>query len=185
MKVFWAWQSDHPRKISRDVIRTALEEAIENLKQENGLVEAPEESRGDLHLDHDTKGLTGSPDVARSILEKIQAATVFVGDVTPVGKTPDIPGNEGVKPGRPLINSNVAIEYGFALRKLTDSAVLGVLNLAHGKPEDLPFDIIHKRWPMRKIALAGRCSITRDQRISASISERATAHRCSPADYEA
>jgi hypothetical protein len=82
MKVFWAWQSDHPRAISRDVIRTALEEAIDQLKEERDVTEAPEESRGDLHLDHDTKGLTGSPDVARSILEKIQACTVFVGDVT-------------------------------------------------------------------------------------------------------
>ncbi|MHB8267814.1 hypothetical protein [Bradyrhizobium sp.] len=149
MKVFWAWQSDHPRKISRDVIRTALEAAVEHLKQERGVVEAPEESRSDLYLDHDTKGLTGSPDVARSILEKIQASTVFVGDVTPVGKTPDVPGNEGSKPGRPLINSNVAIEYGFALRKLTDSAVVGVMNEAYGEPKDLPFDIIHKRWPVR------------------------------------
>jgi hypothetical protein len=128
MKVFSAWQSDHPRAISRDVIRTALEAAIDHLKQESDVFEAPEVSRGDLHLDHDTKGLTGSPDVARSILEKIQSCKVFVGDVTPVGKTPDIPGNEGVKPGRPIINSNVAIEYGFALRKLTDSAVIGVLN---------------------------------------------------------
>ncbi|MBR0902696.1 hypothetical protein [Bradyrhizobium liaoningense] len=149
MKVFWAWQSDHPREISRDVIRTALEAAIEQLKQERDVVEAPEESRSDLHLDHDTKGLRGSPDVARSILEKIQASTVFVGDLTPVGKTPDIEGNEGIKPGRPLINSNVAIEYGFALRKLTDSAVIGVLNEAFGDPKDLPFDIIHKRWPIR------------------------------------
>ena len=149
MKVFWAWQSDHPRAISRDVVRTALEAAIEHLKAENELIEAPDESRGDLHLDHDTKGLTGSPDVARSILEKIQACTVFVGDITPVGKTPDVEGNEGVKPGRPLVNSNVAIEYGFALRKLTDSAVIGVLNEAFGSPQDLPFDIIHKRWPVR------------------------------------
>jgi hypothetical protein len=87
--------------------------------------------------------------VARSILDKILACTVFVGDVTPVGKSPDKPGNEGIKPGRPLINSNVAIEYGFALRKLGDSAVIGVLNENFGSPEDLPFDIIHKRWPVK------------------------------------
>jgi hypothetical protein len=167
MKVFWAWQSDHPRKISRDVIRSALEAAIEHLKQERDVVEAPEESRGDLHLDHDTKGLTGSPDVARSILEKIQACTVFVGDVTPVGKTPDSMGNEGVKPGRPLINSNVAIEYGFALRKLTDSAVIGVLNLAYGEPTDLPFDIIHKRWPVRYLLVKGatKAEIDRERNV--------------------
>jgi hypothetical protein len=43
----------------------------------------------------------------------------------------------------------VAIEYGFALRKLGDSAVIGVLNENFGSPEDLPFDIIHKRWPVK------------------------------------
>ena len=41
MKVFWAWQSDHPREISRDVIRAALEAAIEHLKQERDVIEAP------------------------------------------------------------------------------------------------------------------------------------------------
>lgn len=87
--------------------------------------------------------------MARSILDKILACTVFVGDVTPVGKSPDKPGNEAIKLGRPLINSNGAIEYGFALRKLRDSAVIGVLNENFGSPEDLPFDIIHKRWPVK------------------------------------
>ncbi|GAB9084660.1 hypothetical protein [Bradyrhizobium diazoefficiens] len=149
MKVFWAWQSDHPRNISRDVIREALEEAIDHLKESREVVEAPEQSRGEIHLDHDTKGLTGSPDVARSILEKIAAAKVFVGDVTPVGKSPDKVGNEGTRPGRPLINSNVAIEYGYAMHKLGDNAIIGVTNTAFGRPEDLPFDIIHKRFPVQ------------------------------------
>ena len=148
MKVFWAWQSDHPREISRDVIRAALEAAIEHLKQERDVIEAPDESRGDLHLDHDTMGLTGSPDVARSILEKIAAAKVFVGDVTPVGATPVKKGDEGDKRGRPLMNPNVAIEYGYALKTLGDAGVIGVLNLAFGTQEDLPFDIRHKRWPI-------------------------------------
>jgi hypothetical protein len=72
------------------------------------------------------------------------ACTVFVGDVTPVGKSPDKPGNEAIKLSQPLINSNG--EYGFALKKLGDSAVIGVLNENFGSPEDVPFDIIHKRW---------------------------------------
>lgn len=149
MKVFWSWQSDHPAKISRTVIRKALEEAIAHLKQTPNLVEAPDESRGEIHLDHDTKGVRGSPDIARTILEKIANSTVFVGDVTIVGKSPDKVGNEGTKPGRPLINSNVAIEYGYAMHKLGDNAIVGVMNEAFGKPENLPFDIIHKRWPIR------------------------------------
>jgi hypothetical protein len=167
MKVFWAWQSDHPRNISRDIIRTALEAAIGHLPEDRDIVEAPEEARGNLHLDHDTKGLTGSPDVARSILEKIQASTVFVGDVTPVGSTPTVKGNEGDKPGRPLMNPNVAIEYGYALRSLGDSGVIGVLNLAYGDPTDLPFDIIHKRWPVkyRLVEGATKAEIDRERDV--------------------
>ena len=65
-------------------------------------------------------GLTGSPDVARSILEKIAAAKVFVGDVTPVGATPVKKGDEGDKRGRPLMNPNVAIEYGYTRSKLSE-----------------------------------------------------------------
>ena len=56
------------------------------------------------------------PDVAATILEKIDAATVFVGDVTPVGATPPVKGNEGAKSGRPLMNPNVAIETMFCSR---------------------------------------------------------------------
>lgn len=149
MKVFWSWQSDHPAKISRTVIRQALEEAIDHLRETRDVTEPPDESRGEIHLDHDTKGVLGSPDVAKTILEKIANSTVFVGDVTMVGRTPDKQGNEGAKPGRPLINSNVAIEYGYALHKLGDSGIIGVMNEAFGRPEDLPFDIIHKRWPIR------------------------------------
>ena len=51
-------------------------------------------------------------------------------------------------PGRPLMNLNVAIEYGYALGKLGSSSVVGVLNLAFGSPKDLPFDIAHKKWPI-------------------------------------
>jgi hypothetical protein len=50
------------------------------------------------------EGLTGSSEVARSIVDKIVACTAFVGDVTPVGKSPDKAGNEAIKLSRPLIS---------------------------------------------------------------------------------
>lgn len=149
MKVFWAWQSDLPGRISRFVIRDALDDAITELKEAPDVDEPPEEARRvDLHLDHDTKDVTGMPSVADTILAKIRAATVFVGDVTPVGAGPDIQTPEGAKPGRPLMNPNVAIELGYALHRLTDTNAIAVLNLAYGGPECLPFDIKHKRWPV-------------------------------------
>ncbi len=43
-----------------------------------------------------------------------------------------------------LINSNVAIELGYALHSLTDRAVVMVMNSHYGSHEELPFNIRHK-----------------------------------------
>jgi hypothetical protein len=46
------------------------------------------------------------------------------------------------------MNPNVAIELGYAMGKLGDAAVIGVMNLAFGGTDTLPFDIKHKKWPV-------------------------------------
>jgi hypothetical protein len=91
--------------------------------------------REDLHLDQDIQGVTGSPDLARTIFGKIEQSEVVVADVTIVGKTAD---------GKSLINSNVAIELGYAWHACTDTRVLLVFNKHYGAYEDLPFDLRHK-----------------------------------------
>ncbi|WP_027527079.1 hypothetical protein [Bradyrhizobium sp. Ec3.3] len=68
MKVFGAWQSDHDVRISRFAIREALKQAIIHLKEEADIDEPPEEARRrDIHLDHDTDGVTGMPPVGETI----------------------------------------------------------------------------------------------------------------------
>lgn len=150
MKIFWAWQSDTPGNTGRDLVREALADAIAELKQPHEVEEPSErESRQGLHLDHDREGVSGSPDLARTIMEKIRKAAVFVGDVTPVGKTPDRRGNKGeLIVGKKLINSNVAIELGYALGVLGDERILMVLNQHYGTRADLPFDLRHKAGPI-------------------------------------
>ena len=142
MKVFWSWQSDHDGKVSHYLIRDALAAAIEKLKLPKDIEEPSEaERRANLELDHDTKGETGWTDIADSIFKKIENSAVFVADVTPVGKT------SGKR--KPLMNANVAIELGYAIKALTWSSCLGVMNLAYGKIDDLPFDIHRTRsWPV-------------------------------------
>jgi hypothetical protein len=135
MKVFWSWQSDTPGKIGRHFVREALEAAIKALNEE---VEVEEPER-EIHLDHDRKGVSGSPDLASTILEKIKATSIFVADVTPVGTTLD---------RKALINSNVAIELGFALAHVGDQFILMVLNNHYGNRETLPFDLKHKAGPI-------------------------------------
>jgi hypothetical protein len=146
MKVFWSWQSDTPGKIGRHFVRDALSAAIERLK-ETPEIEEPtaREARSAMHLDQDRKGIPGSPDLARVILEKIEQSAVFVADVTPVGITT----TQTEEPQRKkIINPNVAIELGYALHALGDRALLMVMNEHYGSRADLPFDLQSKAGPI-------------------------------------
>ena len=136
MKIFWSWQSDHPGNVSRHFVRTALEQAVASLKEELSI----DEPEREITLDHDRKGVPGSPDLANIILEKIRRSEVFVADVTPVGAT-------GSEPPKKLMNSNVAIELGYALHTVTDLRTIMVMNAAFGSRADLPFDLQHKAGP--------------------------------------
>ena len=140
MKVFWSWQSDTPGNIGRFFVRDALLEAIAALKGDRKLLEPNErEAAATIVLDSDRQGVAGSPDLAATIFSKIEAADVFVADVTLVGQTDDT---------KRLINSNVAIEYGHAHHALTFHRVLMVQNRYYGDGDQLPFDLRQKSWPL-------------------------------------
>jgi hypothetical protein len=73
--IFYSWQSDvEPGAACRSFIQAALEKAIDRIAKDTTL-EIP---RRDALLDHDTKGVAGSVDIADVILEKIDLASVFV-----------------------------------------------------------------------------------------------------------
>jgi hypothetical protein len=151
MKVFWSWQSDTPGNTGRFFVRDALRGAIEQLRAAPD-IEEPErtEAREALHMDSDRQGVPGSPDLAALIMEKIAASTVVVADVTPVGTTPGVINGRGEKVAAPkkIMNPNVAIELGYALRALTDRRLLTVCNSHYGERADLPFDLAHKAGPV-------------------------------------
>jgi hypothetical protein len=149
MKVFWSWQSDTPGKTGRHFVRDCLTSAIAALKQPDDVEEPTKRAtREELHLDHDRKGVSGSPDLAPTILEKIDDAAVFVGDVTIVAEIA-VQGGDGKERKKGLINSNVGIEYGYALRGLTDERILMVQNTHYGERDLLPFDLQHKAGPIQ------------------------------------
>ena len=142
MKIFWSWQSDTLGKTGRHFVRDALRLAIEALKQAPDVEEpTTAAARDEIHLDQDRQGVTDSPDLARTIFEKIDRSAVFVADVTLVGVS-----DTGSKR---LINSNVAIEYGHAHHALGDEAILMVQNAHYGDREELPFDLKHKAGPIQ------------------------------------
>jgi hypothetical protein len=132
--VFFSWQSDIPQ--NRRLIREAIDLAIEELSREGGV----EEAARDLTADQDTQGVSGSPSISDTILTKIRGAFAFIADLTFVASGKD---------GRLVPNPNVLIEYGYALHALGDSRIISVLNEAYGAPAKLPFDLLHKRWPIR------------------------------------
>lgn len=104
--IFYSWQSDSDAKLNRNFIEDAINKAIAKLGSDIEVVEA---LRGDdLQLDKDTKGVPGSPAIVDTILEKIEGAGIFIGDLTFIT-------NNG---SRYFSNPNVLIEYGWALARL-------------------------------------------------------------------
>ena len=135
MKIFYSWQSDTASNVNRGFIKLALEDAVDNLQKDHNLDEADR-----IELDQDTKGVLGSPSIADTIFLKIKEADVVLVDVTITGETPA---------GKKQINSNVAIELGYSLGIHGDGVLLKVMNTSYGMPDDLPFDLRHRRWPVQ------------------------------------
>ena len=132
--VFWSWQSDLDGRVTREVIRYALDEAITILAAD--LEEADRPS-----LTSDTQGVAGTPDIVATILRKIDAAAVFVGDVTPIAVSDS---------GKACANPNVLLEMGYANRALSEHRVIQVWNTAFDGAtlEKLPFDMRGRRGPL-------------------------------------
>jgi hypothetical protein len=150
MKIFWSWQSDTPGKVGRHFVRDTLAEAIEILRQPKEIEEPSErDAREELHLDHDRKGVSGTPPLAETIFQKIEQAAVFIADVTITGETTAAINDGKRETKKTLINPNVAIEYGYAVHALTDTRILLVQNRYFGEREDLPFDLKHKAGPIQ------------------------------------
>lgn len=139
LTVFYSWQSDTPKAINRNFIEDALEKAIKKLHATLTVQEALRDEK--LELDKDTKGVPGTPPIVDTILEKISNCGIFVPDITFVGKTEE---------GRLMPNPNVLIEYGWALKEVSHSRMIPVMNTLYGEPnaQTLPFDMRHLRHPI-------------------------------------
>lgn len=119
---FYSWEADRPNNTNRGFIKTALEEAA---ALASDLTVEP-------RIDHDTQNVPGSPDIARTILKKIENSHVFVADVTIIS---DAAGE------RATPNPNVLIELGYAMHALSENRIILVMNEHFGPVEKLPFDL--------------------------------------------
>jgi hypothetical protein len=135
--IFFSWQVDTEPREGRNLIERALERAASRIAADTTVEEAVRE----FTVDRDTKGVAGSPAIVDTIFRKIDNSAVFVPDLTFIGKRPD---------GRPTPNPNVLIEYGWALKSVTNARIVPVMNTAFGQPtaETMPFDMRHLRNPI-------------------------------------
>lgn len=128
-RIFYSWQSDLPNKTNRGFIQSALEKAVSELTADDSVAVEPV-------VDRDTLDEPGAPDIAATILKKIDSASVFVCDVS-----------MAIRPenGRACPNPNVLFELGYAIKTLTSERVILVFNKAYGDVAELPFDLRYKR----------------------------------------
>jgi hypothetical protein len=78
--IFYSWQNDTDAKVNRHFIKDALEKAMKNVSKGLDIEET-------LRLDHDTKDVSGSPDIVNTILRKIDECSMFIADLTIVANT--------------------------------------------------------------------------------------------------
>jgi len=129
--IFYSWQSDLPNRTNRGFIGDCLRRAVEALHSANVVTEG-------LDIDRDTLNEQGSPDIAATILHKIETCDVFLADVTIVNAN-------APEQYRKMPNPNVLVELGFAAHARSWDRILCVANSAFGSEHDLPFDIRHRR----------------------------------------
>jgi len=78
--IFYSWQSDLPSKTNRGLIEEALRNAAKAVYKSKVFDVEPV-------VDRDTRGTPGSPDILTTILKKIEAASVFVADISIVTRS--------------------------------------------------------------------------------------------------
>ena len=128
MNIFFSWQSDLPRKNTTSFIEDCIRTAIKELNQQD--------KKFSFHLDKNTIGEPGHPEIANVILEKIDQARIFVCDLSIVNHQFE---------GRKTPNPNVVFEFGYAIKSLGWEKIICIINEEYGIPDSLPFDIKHRR----------------------------------------
>jgi len=136
--VFYSWQSDLPRKLTRDIVHGAASRAVERLNLDASVEDA-------TRLDHDTQGVAGVPEIASTILRKIEQCGVFLADLTFVATSTPADTN---KVAKRIPNPNVLLELGYAAAKIGWDRIVLVMNTAYGNPDELIFDLRHRRFPL-------------------------------------
>lgn len=126
--IFYSWQSDLPNNLNRGLIQTCIEKAVKTIRTANIHLE--------IAIDRDTKGVSGTPDIASTIFSKIDQANIFIADISFINST---------SKDRKTPNPNVLIELGYASKTIGWQNIICIFNTEFGVVEDLPFDLRFRR----------------------------------------
>lgn len=130
--IFFAWQLDTEPNNNKNFIWDSICDSCNTLGAETHPELSPRPEK-------DTEGVSGTPNIIQTIFDKIDHCSVFVADVTFIGKTEN---------GKFIPNPNVLLELGYAVKTIGWERTILVLNTAHGKAAELPFDMLQHRWPI-------------------------------------
>lgn len=129
--IFYSWQSDLPKDTNLNAVRQSLRDASNQI--ENEITDTR------IDVDEATRDTTGSPNIPKTIFEKISASDIFVCDLTTINTSASAE-------FRRVPNPNVLIELGYAIATLGWERIIMLFNKVHGTfPTDLPFDIDRHR----------------------------------------
>jgi hypothetical protein len=89
------------------------------------------------------EGISGTPEVAKVMFDRIKRSAIFIGDVTIVGKIQQDNGET-----RNVPNPNVSLEMGYAAGIMGWGWLICVMNEHFGERKSLPFDVRNRRFPI-------------------------------------
>ena len=138
--IFYAWQSDRPRNITRDFIKNAAESAIRGLVMALPVEDSP-------RLDEDTRGEAGTPPIIETIYRKIKQSAIVIGDLTLCSEI-RTKKNQEEEVTKRIPNPNVMLELGYAAAVLGWDRIILVMNTKYHGPSWLPFDLKNRRFPI-------------------------------------
>ena len=142
--VFYSWQSDLPNDTNRRFIATALEKAIREVDSSLEIAKDDRPDDPNIGMDQDTQGVPGTHDIVHTIFDKIQNASIFIGDISIINKGLASPTSQ-TNTYRLTPNPNVLIELGYAANYLGWDKIICVFNAAFGDVRELPFDLHTRR----------------------------------------
>ena len=124
--IFYSWQSEN--KTIKNYITDTLAGVVNYINDNSG-------KEFTVEVDKDTAKKLGSPNIPKTIEEKIDSCDIYIADMSIVGEIKQ----------KKLINQNVMYETGYAIARKGDSHCILLQNSDDCIPNELPFDIAQRR----------------------------------------